>query len=162
MHYLSELGRSSRHRRSLGEKSSCQNHRLLVLTTMPPKKKITVPKAAVPVAVTNGSKKPNSSPNVTIGKAPLAGLGATPSPTPSPMESPVTGTSQQNSTTKRKREAMQKFYAVRFGKAPGVYLTWAECKSQVSGFTGALCKKPPKLTRSFLDANRGPSQILLY
>lgn len=35
---------------------------------------------------------------------------------------------------------MQKYYAVRRGKKPGIYLTWAECKQQVDGFTGARYK----------------------
>ncbi|MFH5810214.1 ribonuclease H family protein [Companilactobacillus sp. FL22-1] len=35
---------------------------------------------------------------------------------------------------------MQKYYAVRRGKKPGIYLTWAECKAQVDGFSGARYK----------------------
>lgn len=35
---------------------------------------------------------------------------------------------------------MQKYYAVRRGKKPGIYLTWPECKAQVDGFTGARYK----------------------
>ncbi|APX71344.1 ribonuclease H family protein [Companilactobacillus allii] len=35
---------------------------------------------------------------------------------------------------------MQKYYAVRRGKNPGIYRSWAECKSQVDGFTGARYK----------------------
>lgn len=34
----------------------------------------------------------------------------------------------------------QKFYAVKKGKKPGIYLTWAACKSQVDGFSGAIYK----------------------
>lgn len=30
-----------------------------------------------------------------------------------------------------------KYYAVRKGRAPGVYSTWAECEAQVKGFSGA-------------------------
>ena len=41
---------------------------------------------------------------------------------------------------KRKRGAEQKFYAVRAGKRPGIYNTWEECLSQVSGHKGASCK----------------------
>lgn len=33
------------------------------------------------------------------------------------------------------------FYAVRVGKTPGVYETWAECKAQVDGVAGAKYKK---------------------
>lgn len=35
---------------------------------------------------------------------------------------------------------MQKYYAVRRGKNPGIYRSWAECKSQVDGFTNARYK----------------------
>lgn len=34
-----------------------------------------------------------------------------------------------------------KFYAVRKGKKPGIYLTWDECQAQVHGFKGAQFKK---------------------
>lgn len=32
------------------------------------------------------------------------------------------------------------FYAVKEGRVPGIYKTWAECQEQVSGFSGALFK----------------------
>ncbi|AYE37377.1 ribonuclease H family protein [Companilactobacillus zhachilii] len=38
---------------------------------------------------------------------------------------------------------MQKYYAVRRGKKPGIYLTWPECKAQVDGFAGARYKSFP-------------------
>ncbi|KAI1179682.1 hypothetical protein F4777DRAFT_533615, partial [Nemania sp. FL0916] len=42
---------------------------------------------------------------------------------------------------KRKLDAnTQKYYAVRAGNQPGVYLTWAECQEQTAGFRGASCK----------------------
>ncbi|GAW22084.1 hypothetical protein ANO14919_116190 [Xylariales sp. No.14919] len=34
----------------------------------------------------------------------------------------------------------QKYYAVRAGDKPGVYLTWAECQEQTAGFRGASYK----------------------
>lgn len=34
----------------------------------------------------------------------------------------------------------KKFYAVRKGKANGIYATWSECKEQVNGFSGAEYK----------------------
>mgnify|MGYP000026081591 CR=1 FL=1 len=34
----------------------------------------------------------------------------------------------------------QKYYAVRVGKKPGVYLTWEECKAIVDGYPGAQYK----------------------
>lgn len=36
--------------------------------------------------------------------------------------------------------AKKKYYAVRVGKTPGVYLTWEACKEQVDGYAGALHK----------------------
>lgn len=33
--------------------------------------------------------------------------------------------------------AKKKYYAVKKGTNPGIYLTWDECKEQVSGFSGA-------------------------
>ncbi len=33
-----------------------------------------------------------------------------------------------------------KYYAVRAGRSTGVFLTWAECQKQVSGFPGAVFK----------------------
>ncbi|KAK6825172.1 hypothetical protein PG995_015238 [Apiospora arundinis] len=42
---------------------------------------------------------------------------------------------------KRKADGpTEKFYAVRFGKSPGVYGTWAECQAQIVGFSGAKYK----------------------
>ncbi len=35
---------------------------------------------------------------------------------------------------------VKKYYAVKTGKMPGVYETWAECQKQVSGFYGAVYK----------------------
>jgi len=39
--------------------------------------------------------------------------------------------------------AKQKFYAVKVGRNPGVYKTWAECQKQVMGYPGALFKSFP-------------------
>ncbi|WP_125713417.1 ribonuclease H family protein [Companilactobacillus kedongensis] len=43
---------------------------------------------------------------------------------------------------------MQKYYAVRRGKKTGIYRTWAECKAQVDGFTGARYKSFPTETEA--------------
>ena len=32
------------------------------------------------------------------------------------------------------------FYAVREGRIPGIYTTWAECKEQIDGYSGAVYK----------------------
>lgn len=45
---------------------------------------------------------------------------------------------------KRKMEpGAQKYYAVRAGVNPGVYLTWPECQEQIAGFRGASYKSFP-------------------
>lgn len=36
--------------------------------------------------------------------------------------------------------AKKKYYGVKVGKTPGVYLSWEECKEQVDGFPGAVYK----------------------
>jgi ATP-dependent DNA helicase PIF1 len=36
--------------------------------------------------------------------------------------------------------AKKKFYAVRFGREPGIYLTWDECKAQVHGYKDSVFK----------------------
>ena len=33
-----------------------------------------------------------------------------------------------------------KFYAVRVGRTPGIYLSWDECKKNVDGFSGPVYK----------------------
>lgn len=44
------------------------------------------------------------------------------------------------SSKKRKMDNVQKFYAVKAGFHPGVYLTYAECQLQTAGFKGAVCE----------------------
>ncbi len=39
--------------------------------------------------------------------------------------------------------AKKKYYAVRVGKTPGIYLTWEACRKQVSGYPGAIYKSFP-------------------
>ncbi|KAM4060557.1 RNase H domain-containing protein [Hirsutella rhossiliensis] len=41
---------------------------------------------------------------------------------------------------KRKTDNMQKFYAVKAGFKPGVYLSYADCQKQTAGFKGAVFK----------------------
>lgn len=36
--------------------------------------------------------------------------------------------------------SVKKYYAVRLGKVPGIYTTWAECQQNVNGFKGAVFK----------------------
>lgn len=46
------------------------------------------------------------------------------------------------------RMAKKKYYGVKVGKTPGVYLTWEECKNQVEGVSGALYKSFPTLAEA--------------
>ncbi|MDC7251171.1 ribonuclease H family protein [Wohlfahrtiimonas chitiniclastica] len=41
--------------------------------------------------------------------------------------------------------SQQKYYAVRVGRQPGIYQTWAECQAQTNGFKGAVFKSFPSL-----------------
>ncbi|KAM0430471.1 hypothetical protein ACHAPT_005818 [Fusarium lateritium] len=50
------------------------------------------------------------------------------------------GASAGSSSKKRKMDGVQKYYAVRAGFNPGVYLTYPECQQQTSGFRGAVFK----------------------
>lgn len=43
-------------------------------------------------------------------------------------------------TRKKKRKTSIKYYAVKIGKTPGIYMSWDECKLQVHGFSGAKYK----------------------
>ncbi|KAI5458001.1 hypothetical protein BGZ63DRAFT_55327 [Mariannaea sp. PMI_226] len=53
------------------------------------------------------------------------------------------------SSKKRKMDNVQKFYAVKAGFNPGVYLNYADCQKQTAGFKGAVCKyissEPPAI-----------------
>ena len=42
----------------------------------------------------------------------------------------------------------KKFYAVRVGKNPGIYMSWDECKENVHGFGGAEYKSFPTLSEA--------------
>ncbi|KAH7413302.1 ribonuclease-like protein H [Cadophora sp. MPI-SDFR-AT-0126] len=50
-----------------------------------------------------------------------------------------------SSASKKRKlgEDVPKFYAVRAGRTPGVYMTWKECQDQTVGFGGAVYKKFP-------------------
>lgn len=64
-----------------------------------------------------------------------------------PRKAPPAKTPGSSTNTSKKRKLdpnAQKYYAVRAGKKPGIYLTWIECQAQTAGFRGAQCM----LTRS--------------
>jgi ribonuclease HI len=61
----------------------------------------------------------------------------------------VTSVISNGTSNKRKRVGdASKYYAVRVGRKPGVYLTWDECLSQIKGHKGALCKYTDLARRS--------------
>lgn len=78
---------------------------------------------------------------------PLPPTAADPSHTmPSPAATAAAG-------RKRKLDDknVQKFYAVRAGARPGIYLTWHECQAQIAGFKGAQCESMPFLFVVFIS-----------
>ena len=83
-----------------------------------------------------------------MAQAPLLINGTKSSTSDSIRASPVGSTPIAG--TKRKRANEQKFYAVRAGKRPGIYNTWEECLSQVTGFKGASCRSGGLLKELFL------------
>ncbi|KAH7370738.1 putative ribonuclease H [Rhexocercosporidium sp. MPI-PUGE-AT-0058] len=48
--------------------------------------------------------------------------------------------SSAGSKKRKLGEDVQKFYAVRAGRVPGVYMTWKECQDHTTGFGGAVYK----------------------
>lgn len=60
------------------------------------------------------------------------------------------------SSLKRKRGNDLKFYAVKVGKAPAIYHSWADCIDQVKGVTGAICRytELPQRTHLLTDYRR--------
>lgn len=55
--------------------------------------------------------------------------------------------------------AKAKFYAVKEGRKKGIFLTWAECKSSISGYSGARFKSFPTCAEAeaFLDSTSSES-----
>lgn len=51
-----------------------------------------------------------------------------------------------------------KFYAVKKGRKTGVFNSWAECKEQIDGFSGAVYKSFPTAAEAFSFAMGMPSQ----
>ncbi|KAI9785496.1 MAG: hypothetical protein M1839_009237 [Geoglossum umbratile] len=65
-----------------------------------------------------------------------------------------TGTTSSTGS-KRKRGTESKFYSVRVGHKPGIYLSWQECLNQIKGFKGATFKSFASLldAEKFLDGD---------
>lgn len=76
---------------------------------------------------------------------PQAQTQAPPTPTAAAAAASPSTPVPSTAGTKRKRDVM-KFYAVRVGKSPGIYHTWAECLDQVRGFPKAMFKSFTSLT----------------
>ncbi|TGJ86076.1 hypothetical protein E0Z10_g2706 [Xylaria hypoxylon] len=57
-----------------------------------------------------------------------------------PGAKPTPPTTTKPSKKRKMDPSVQKYYAVRAGDKPGVYLTWAECQEQTAGFRGASYK----------------------
>ena len=53
-----------------------------------------------------------------------------------------------------------KYYAVKIGKTPGVYMKWEECKAMVHGFPGAVYKSFPTRAEAerFVQGDMGGQQ----
>ncbi|KGY15448.1 hypothetical protein PABG_11761 [Paracoccidioides brasiliensis Pb03] len=85
-----------------------------------------------------------------------AGNGAKSPTTPA---SPVESTTSQASGAKRKRTVEPKFYAVKFGFQPGIYHTWNDCLTQVTGFKGAVFQSFPthEEANAFLTGTQTPT-----
>ncbi|RAH44266.1 RNA-DNA hybrid ribonuclease [Aspergillus brunneoviolaceus CBS 621.78] len=49
-----------------------------------------------------------------------------------------TNSSASTAGTKRKRNVVGKYYAVKAGYQPGVYYSWTDCLTQVTGYKGAV------------------------
>ncbi len=52
------------------------------------------------------------------------------------------------------------YYAVKEGKMPGVYKTWAECEKQVRGYSGAIYKKFPTYEEAFAFTNPNGVKVI--
>lgn len=63
---------------------------------------------------------------------------------------------------RKRRPGEQRYYAVRAGKIPGVYMSWAECQAMTNGFAGANCElftalRPPPSLRT--DTPQAPVSL---
>lgn len=57
----------------------------------------------------------------------------------------------------------KKYYAVKQGKVPGVYLSWEDCKAQVHGYSGAIYKSFPtaEAAMAFVTGEKGEQEMTL-
>lgn len=57
--------------------------------------------------------------------------------------------------------AMSKYYAVKVGKVPGIYMSWPECQAQTKGFSGAIFKSFPNREEAakYIWGERVPMEV---
>ena len=56
---------------------------------------------------------------------------------------------------------MPKYYAVKIGRVPGIYLNWQECQQQIKGFSGAIFKSftTEKEAQDFITPTNGQTEL---
>lgn len=54
-----------------------------------------------------------------------------------------------------------KYYAVRVGRTPGIYMNWNDCKAQIDGFSGAVYKSFASVTEADAFINMGASDSVI-
>ena len=54
-----------------------------------------------------------------------------------------------------------KYYAVRVGRTPGIYMNWNDCKAQIDGFSGAVYKSFASVTEADAFINMGASDFVI-
>ncbi|KAF5025333.1 hypothetical protein F66182_2591 [Fusarium sp. NRRL 66182] len=56
------------------------------------------------------------------------------------------------SSKKRRTETTTKYYAVRRGYIPGIYMDYAECQQQTTGFKGSICEQQTSTSTETIQA----------
>ena len=54
-----------------------------------------------------------------------------------------------------------KYYAVKKGKVPGIYLNWNDCKAMVDGYPGAVYKSFKRQKNLLMERKLLPERKLL-
>lgn len=64
-------------------------------------------------------------------------------------------------TLHRQEDTLIKYYAVKIGRAPGIYTDWETCKQQVHGYPGAIYKsfKDRVLAEAYLNDEAGTQLV---
>ncbi len=56
---------------------------------------------------------------------------------------------------------VKKYYAVKEGKTPGIYMSWDDCKKQVTGYSGAVYKSFTDITQADAFMKMGASETVI-